>query len=324
MSPMAPNTDGTVDILPPISTELPKELSLVSKTPTIAVIGGGMSGLRAAEVLLQKGYRVVVYEARDRLGGRISTSNRLGEAVDLGPNWIHGTDNNPVLSLAESSGSKLHHFSEQCPTYGFDGKLLDQAEADELSELMWKVIERAVEYSKHCHPAIPVEKSFYDYCVEKAEELFGTGAAEDEKRKKELWLSLAEMWGTFIGSPVKRQSLKYFFLEEPLEGANIFVASTYETMIDTMSKPSLDAGIVRLNTPIDEIITPAPGDRNCVMLKSSQKPEENCEVDAVIVTIPLGCLKREMINFQPKLPKRMLEGIDSLSYGTLEKARFPP
>jgi hypothetical protein len=55
------------------------------------------------------------------------------------------------------------------------------------------------------------------------------------------------------------------------------------------------------------------------MLRSSQKPEENCEVDAVIVTIPLGCLKREMINFQPKLPKRMLEGIDSLSYGTLEK-----
>jgi len=84
MSPMAPpNTNGTADILPPISTELPKELSFVSKTPTVAVIGGGMSGLRAAQVLLQKGYKVVVYEARDRLGGRIFTSNRLGKAVDL-------------------------------------------------------------------------------------------------------------------------------------------------------------------------------------------------------------------------------------------------
>lgn len=169
--------------------------------------------------------------------------------VGSGPNWIHGTDNNPILSLAEISSSKLHNFSEQCPIYGFDGKPLNQAEAEELSELMWKVIERAVEYSKHCHSAIPVEKSFYDYCVEKAEELFGSRVAEDERakeragfyhgggkggvkrsaedhvrwkgeeeRKKELWLSLAEMWGTFIGSPVKRQSLKYFFLEEPLEG----------------------------------------------------------------------------------------------------------
>jgi len=83
MSPMAPNTNGTADILPPISTELPKELNFVGKTPTVAVIGGGMSGLRAAQVLLQKGYKVVVYEARDRLGGRIFTSNHLGKAVDL-------------------------------------------------------------------------------------------------------------------------------------------------------------------------------------------------------------------------------------------------
>lgn len=166
-----------------------------------------------------------------------------------GPNWIHGTDNNPILPLSEISSSKLHHFSEACPVYDFDGRLLNQAEADELQDLLWKVIERAVEYSKYCYSAIPVEKSFFDYCVEKAEELFGPNEVEDEspkeragvfsgggrggvkrsgeehirwkgeeERKKEIWLSMAEMWGTFIGSPVTRQSLKFFFLEEPLEG----------------------------------------------------------------------------------------------------------
>lgn len=51
--------------------------------PTIAVIGAGVAGLKAAEVLLEKGYGVVIYEARDRIGGRICTSNHLGKEVDL-------------------------------------------------------------------------------------------------------------------------------------------------------------------------------------------------------------------------------------------------
>lgn len=51
--------------------------------PTIAIIGAGVAGLRAAEVLLEKGYGIVIYEARDRVGGRVCTSDRLGKEVDL-------------------------------------------------------------------------------------------------------------------------------------------------------------------------------------------------------------------------------------------------
>lgn len=51
--------------------------------PSIAVIGAGVAGLKAAEVLLEKGYDVVIYEARDRIGGRICTSDHLGKEVDL-------------------------------------------------------------------------------------------------------------------------------------------------------------------------------------------------------------------------------------------------
>jgi heterodisulfide reductase subunit A-like polyferredoxin len=51
--------------------------------PVIAIIGAGVSGLKAAQVLLDKGYEVVIYEARDRAGGRTCTSDRLGKEVDL-------------------------------------------------------------------------------------------------------------------------------------------------------------------------------------------------------------------------------------------------
>lgn len=52
----------------------------------VLVVGAGLAGLAAARELAHLGYRVTVLEARDRVGGRLS-SNSLGDgnsAVDLG------------------------------------------------------------------------------------------------------------------------------------------------------------------------------------------------------------------------------------------------
>ncbi|KAF8247858.1 hypothetical protein K440DRAFT_288492 [Wilcoxina mikolae CBS 423.85] len=38
--------------------------------PLVGIIGAGVAGLRAAQVLLEKGYNVAIFEARDRIGGR--------------------------------------------------------------------------------------------------------------------------------------------------------------------------------------------------------------------------------------------------------------
>ena len=51
------------------------------------------------------GLRCVVLEARDRVGGRIWTSNAWGDLpVDLGASWIHGTEGNPVYEEANRLG----------------------------------------------------------------------------------------------------------------------------------------------------------------------------------------------------------------------------
>jgi phytoene dehydrogenase-like protein len=41
------------------------------KVPNIAIVGAGVSGLRCADVLIKSGARVTIYEARDRIGGRV-------------------------------------------------------------------------------------------------------------------------------------------------------------------------------------------------------------------------------------------------------------
>ena len=53
---------------------------------SVAVVGGGLTGLTAAYCLKQRGCRVVIYEATDRLGGAVRSERRDGYLAELGPN----------------------------------------------------------------------------------------------------------------------------------------------------------------------------------------------------------------------------------------------
>ncbi len=50
----------------------------------VAVVGGGLSGLVAARTVQQAGARPTVFEAADRLGGKVFTSELGGEPFDVG------------------------------------------------------------------------------------------------------------------------------------------------------------------------------------------------------------------------------------------------
>ena len=68
----------------------------------VAIIGAGMAGLSAAHDLALDGHDVTVFEARNRIGGRILTDHSLGVPLDLGASWIHGHRRNPLTDLADS------------------------------------------------------------------------------------------------------------------------------------------------------------------------------------------------------------------------------
>jgi protoporphyrinogen/coproporphyrinogen III oxidase len=55
---------------------------------SIAIVGAGITGLTAAFRLKQRGSRVVVYEASDRIGGAIKSERRNGYLAELGPNSL--------------------------------------------------------------------------------------------------------------------------------------------------------------------------------------------------------------------------------------------
>lgn len=67
------------------------------------IIGAGWSGAVAARELSKKGHKVLVLEARDRIGGRAKTWTSGNVKVDVGCSWIHGyKEGNPARAIAEA------------------------------------------------------------------------------------------------------------------------------------------------------------------------------------------------------------------------------
>jgi len=60
----------------------------------VIVLGGGFAGITAARDSRKNGYRTLVLEARERLGGRTFTKEFAGHKVEMGGTWVHWTQPN--------------------------------------------------------------------------------------------------------------------------------------------------------------------------------------------------------------------------------------
>lgn len=79
----------------------------------VAIIGAGIAGLIAARTLVEHGIDVEIFEASDRLGGRIRTVTADGcnLPIELGPEYVHGRPR-ATLDLFSEAGIHLEHGEE--------------------------------------------------------------------------------------------------------------------------------------------------------------------------------------------------------------------
>ena len=70
----------------------------------IAIVGAGAAGLAAAEAVAASGLSGILLEARDRLGGRAHTIDTSLGPLDLGCEWLHSADVNPLVERVEALG----------------------------------------------------------------------------------------------------------------------------------------------------------------------------------------------------------------------------
>jgi len=304
-----------------------RPLAVKGQKPRVAIVGAGFAGLRAADILLGRGVHVTIFEARNRVGGRLCQARVGSHLVDMGPNWIHGTQNNSILELVNATGTLTHDWPENQVAFGPSGTALSPEDTVNSAELVWSLIGDAFKYSNESSAEIDEKLSLTDYIREHVEErvkghldtdLKGSEYDAEIQRRKDLVIKLAELWGGFIGATTKQQSLKFLWLEECLEGENLFCAGTYEKVLDVVSRPAVNGAVWKFGHIVNSIASrPGENGGNVITLGTHDGFSE--QFDEVIVTCPLGWLKRNKAVFHPELPPRINQAIDTLGYGNLDK-----
>lgn len=92
------------------------------RSPKIVVIGAGLAGLTTAYRLQEKGFDVEVFEARQRVGGRVLTVKVDGQISELGGQNINdGSEARNILSLIEELGLEVASYKRPFSLRFFNG-----------------------------------------------------------------------------------------------------------------------------------------------------------------------------------------------------------
>lgn len=105
------------------------------------------------------------------------------------------------------------------------------------------------------------------------------------------------------------------------------MASTYQRILQNVAKTALTQADIHFEKPVVKIETPPKNEQqpNHHQVTATTASGEIHTFDQLVITCPLGWLKRNTESFHPQLPGRFLRAVENISYGRLEKIyiKFP-
>ena len=329
------------------------------KGKAVVVVGAGPAGLSAACHLTRQGCDVTVLEGRERIGGRVFTDRTsLSVPVDLGASIVTGTKADlaeglrpdPSALLCRLHGLTYHDLDAgNCPLYdGVTGKAIDEAtdrkveewrdelmsearmQVDKLGEeatnalSLGNEIERLVakgadeEAGKKRRAAAIIEDS-----DEEDEGPAAGGPAPDDRAAERRLLDWH--WANLeygCSAELNQISLANWNQDDDFGGfggPHSMIKEGYGRVLETLAE-GLD---VVLGAAVSQIRYEDGAEGGGVSVTTADGTVRRA--DAVVVTVPLGCLKANAIEFVPRLPEWKTDAIANLGFGNLNKVviEFP-
>jgi polyamine oxidase len=273
----------------------------------VVVVGAGIAGLTVANALAHGGVECVVVEARDRIGGRLHTVNLAGSPVDLGASWIHTPVGNPVRAFADQVGVRCRSANPLPELAGFDCGERRRLAAAEVEASLGMQLDGFPQATGRLLADLGPEASAADG-IEAFVARTGLVSPGPARRARQALRALVEAESAGLAED---QSLRWMWNEADYEGHYFGDAPVggYRRLAEAMA-----AGVdLRLGVDVAEVACSASG----VRVRSGDGTSE--EGSHVVVTVPLGVLKRDVPRFRPALPPDRLAAIERLGFGRYEK-----
>lgn len=281
---------------------LPSARGAVDATDCI-VIGAGIAGLAAGDYLRKKGWGVTILEARERVGGRVwSRADWKGkQPVDMGASWIHGISGNPMAELAREQGIRTVPFDyEKKSVYQRGGSRISSAEETRIEKNFRKTLKLANATAEELSQDVSLRKTFTG-----AETKLGWSAEELARLN---FKAHTEIEHEFAAS-LEELSAQYWNEGEELPGGDAIVPGGLGAIVEPWARGQ----DIRFGQAVERVRY----DRDGVRVKTSQGLEIRAK--KLILTVPLGILKKGKIVFDPPLPKEKLDAIGRIGFGNYQK-----
>jgi len=251
----------------------------------VAIVGAGVSGLVAASQLQEEGYNVVILEARERVGGRVHSIKRHGVIAELGAEMIHGK-NGAVwdfirkFSLSTVKGEYAVHLVEK--------GVLHEAGSPRVN-LIRQLLEPLLAWDGEG------DRSFLSALEQSNFDRGATCMAES---------MLMQLEGGGKDLSLKGLNSSYFYAEDYL------ISEGYQALCERLA-----TGLeIRLGA---EVRTVDWSNLSGCLVTCSDKSVHSAR--AVLLTLPIGVLKKGLVSFNPDLPLGKQEAISKIGIGEAVK-----
>lgn len=279
----------------------------------IGIVGAGFAGLISARELERLGHEVTIVEARDRIGGRTWTEERMGFPLEIGGTWVHWMQPY-VWAELNRYGAELVVSPYVDRAYWIAGDVVHQGTEDELDAKLADVQARIFEGSREFFP-FPHDPMWVLTSPDAPQELKDRFLAADQGSvldsvrdgsftQEEVDLADGYWLAAYQGSTAKASPLMakhWAALSDhrlSLLDDQTLRYKLKNGMISIYSQIAADVrGPIRLNTAVASIMRDADG-ATLTLADGSQE-----RYDAVVVTVPVGALGA--IDFQPPLPENI-------------------